>query len=142
MGEGSVMVINQRHSYSSYIYSGDHELVADEPANHGGDDLGPDPYSYLLASLGSCTAMTIRMYSDRKGWPLEDVKVALTHEKIHASDCDDCENSEGKIDIIERKIDLTGDLSQEQRGRLHEIADKCPVHKTLSSETVIRTTLL
>lgn len=139
--EGSVVVVNEKHSYTSYLYSGEHELVADEPSKHGGDDLGPDPYSYLLASLGSCTAMTIRMYSDKKGWTLEEVKVTLSHEKIHASDCDDCESTEGKIDVIERKIQLSGDLSDEQRNRLGEIADKCPVHRTLTSETVIRTTL-
>lgn len=119
------------------ITAGGHDLVADEPSNMGGTDEGPDPYGYLLSALGSCTAMTLRMYADRKEWPLESVTVRLEHGKVHADDCDNCETKNGKIDRIEREIEIEGDLSDEQREKLMEIADKCPVHRTLTSETVI-----
>lgn len=135
----TVEVVNHKHSYTTYIRKDNHLVVSDEPVSAGGDDLGGDPYSYLLGSLGSCTAMTLRMYAERKGWPLDRVSVVLTHKKIHASDCSECETREGKIDQLERNITVTGELSNDQRSRLVEIADKCPVHKTLTSETVIRT---
>ena len=134
-------VINEKYSYSSYIISGDHTMVSDEPVASGGDDLGPDPYRYLLSSLGSCTCMTLRMYSDRKKWSLDAVRVTLRHEKIHASDCEDCETKEGKIDRITRIIKLIGDLKPDQKKRLLEIADKCPVHRSLKSEISIKTEL-
>jgi putative redox protein len=113
--------------------------MADEPESVGGLDSGPGPYDFLLAGLGACTAMTIRMYADKKGWPLRRVRVALDHDKVHAQDCADCETREGKVDEITRTIALEGDLDAEQRARILEIADKCPVHRTLHSEIKIRT---
>jgi uncharacterized OsmC-like protein len=118
---------------------GRHVLAADEPLTAGGQDSGPNPYGYLLGALGSCTAMTLRLYAERKGWPLEQVSVRLRHEKIYAKDCEDCETREGKIDRIERDIQITGPLDAEQRARLMEIADKCPVHRTLHSEIKVVT---
>ena len=120
---------------------GGHRLRADEPLAIGGDDSGPGPYDLLLAGLGACTSMTVRMYADRKGWPLERVAVTLRHDKIHAQDCADCETREGKLDRIERALSLGGPLDDEQRRRLLEIADKCPVHRTLHSEVLIETAL-
>ena len=116
-----------------------HTLVADEPENLGGTDAGPNPYDYLVGALGACTAMTLRMYADRKGWPLESVTVRLEHEKIHARDCESCETENGKIDRIGIEIELEGDLEEEQREKLLEIAEKCPVHRTLDSEVLIET---
>jgi len=123
------------------IRSGGHVLRADEPVANGGNDTGPNPYDYLLAALGSCTAMTLRMYARLKKWPLHKVTVRLKHDKIHAADCAECETKEGKIDRIERLIELDGPLSDEQRQRLLEIANRCPVHRTLSSEIHIPTRL-
>mgnify|MGYP005839687065 CR=1 FL=1 len=116
-----------------------HRMVADEPFPVGGDNRGPTPYGLLLAGLGACTSMTIRMYADRKKLPLEHVSVKLTHDKIHADDCADCETNTGKIDEIVREIEIRGDLDDEQRDKLLEIADKCPVHRTLHSEVRVRT---
>ena len=123
------------------IQAGAHRLIADEPVDAGGGDSGPGPYDLLLASLGACTAMTLRLYADRKGLPLDQVTVRLTHAKIHAEDCAHCETREGKIDHIEREIMLAGALDHEARARLREIADKCPVHRTLTSEVDIATRL-
>ncbi len=120
------------------IAAGRHRLVADEPREAGGADSGPDPFSFLLAALGACTAMTLQMYAQRKGLPLEKVEVSLRHERIHAEDCMDCETKEGKISRIERYISLTGALTAEQRARMLEIAKRCPVHQTLTSEIVIQ----
>jgi putative redox protein len=108
----------------------------------GGDDTGLSPYDFLLAGLGSCTSMTIRMYADRKAIPLGGVKVRLRHDKIHAEDCESCETESGRLDHIVREITLHGDLSDEQRERLLEIADRCPVHRTLTSEIHIETELV
>jgi len=118
-----------------------HAMLADEPLGIG-DDTGPAPYDFLLAALGTCTSMTVRMYADRKGWPLEDVAVRLAHSKIHAEDCANCETETGKIDTIEKELVLTGDLDDEQRQRLLEIADRCPVHRTLHSEIHVTTELV
>lgn len=120
------------------IIAGAHHLVADEPREAGGSDSGPDPYSFLLAALGACTAMTLQLYARKKEWPLEKVEVSLKHSRIYAADCDDCESKEGKIERIDRYISLTGPLTDEQRARLLEIAKKCPVHKTLTSEVSIK----
>ncbi|AMX04117.1 OsmC family protein [Microbulbifer thermotolerans] len=124
------------------ICSGSHHLVADEPKKYGGDDKGPGPYEYVLMGLGACTSMTIRMYADRKGIPLERVQVTLSHRKIYADDCEDCESKMGKIDEIVREITLIGELSEAQRQRLLEIADHCPVHRTLTSEIVVRSRIV
>jgi uncharacterized OsmC-like protein/alpha-beta hydrolase superfamily lysophospholipase len=123
------------------ILVGHHRLTADEPTEAGGSDLGPNPYDLLLAALGACTSMTLRLYADHKQWPLERTTVHLTHEKIHAADCADCETREGKIDAIEREIEIAGPLDAQQRQRLLEIAEKCPVHRTLHSEIKIRSRL-
>lgn len=120
---------------------GRHRLAADEPIKDGGTDTGPSPYDYLLIALGSCTAMTLRLYADLKKWPLEKVQVRLRHEKIHAKDCAECETREGKVDFIARNIVLAGPLDSEQKARLVEIAERCPVHRTLQSEVRVETRL-
>lgn len=116
-----------------------HLLRADEPVDVGGTDTGPGPYDFLLAGLGACTAMTVRMYAERKKWPLQNAHVTLRHSKIHAEDCAACETKAGMLDRIERVIRLDGPLDAEQKKRLMEIADKCPVHRTLTSEIRIET---
>lgn len=124
---------------TQYLLDGRHRLRADEPREAGGDDLGPNPYELLLMSLGACTAITLRLFARRKQWPLERVVVRLRHGRIHAEDCADCETKIGLVDRIEREIELEGALDASQRARLMEIADKCPVHKTLTSEISIVT---
>ncbi len=124
------------------IEAGGHTMIADEPESLGGTDAGPTPYDYLLAALGGCTAITLRMYADRKGWPLESVTVRLSQERIHATDCEECETEEGRIDRIEREIELVGPLDDEQHRRLLEIADKCPVHRTLKTEVLVENSLV
>ena len=137
---GTVLVRETGGSkFQQEILSGPHRFLADEPVNVGGLDSGPGPYNLLLAGLGACTSMTLRLYADNKKLPLERVSVRLTHNKIHAEDCLNCETKEGKIDRIDRNITLEGAVSAEDRKRLLEIADKCPVHRTLKSEIEIRT---
>ncbi len=124
------------------IKAGRHEFIADEPLGIG-DDAGPDPYSLLLGSLAACTIMTVIMYARRKKWPLEDVELSLSTRKVHAKDCEDCESDpNARVDIIDRQISFKGDLTPDQIDRLTNIASKCPVHRTLTSETVIRTEVL
>jgi uncharacterized OsmC-like protein len=125
--------------FAQEIQIGPHHLLADEPVAFGGTDTGASPYDFVLAALGTCTSMTISLYARRKGWPLESVTVSLHHSKIHATDCAECETKVGKIDRIEREIQLTGALTSEQRSKLMEIADRCPVHQTLTSEINIQT---
>jgi len=127
--------------FAQLIQAGRHRLRADEPASVGGDDSGPGPYDLLLAALGACTSMTVRMYADQKNWPLARVTVDLKHAKVHATDCAECETREGKIDQIERVLTLEGNLDEGRRQRLLEIANKCPVHRTLHSEVWIPTRL-
>ena len=136
-----VVVRGDARGFAQEIVVGAHRLAADEPTSAGGTDTGPNPYDLLLASLGACTSMTVALYARRKSWPLEAVTVRLRHTKIHAADCEDCETREGMLDRIERDIELTGALTDEQRARLLEIAGRCPVHRTLRSEIDIRTRL-
>ena len=124
------------------ITVGPHSLLADEPKTSGGNDEGPDPYELLLASLGSCSSMTLRMYADRKRWPLIEVFVTLTHAKNYAKDCANCEQPAAMLDRIERRVTLIGELTEEQRQRLLAIANLCPVHKTLTSRIDIQTELI
>lgn len=128
-----------RGKFTQHVKIGPHRLIADEPASFGGDDAGPSPYDFLLASLGACTTMTIRMYADRKQLPLRHVEVELDHDKIHATDCASCETESGRVDRIRRLIRLSGDLDPQQRQRLMDIADKCPVHRTLHAEVLVET---
>jgi uncharacterized OsmC-like protein len=134
-----VVVRGSAAGFAQEIRAGAHRMTSDEPASAGGTDTGPSPYDLLLAALGSCTSMTVGMYARRKGWPLEDVTVNLRHAKIHASDCAECETKEGLLDRIERDIHFAGPLTSEQRSKLLEIANKCPVHRTLMSEIEIKT---
>lgn len=139
---GEVLVVEAGSGkFTQTIRTGKHRLIADEPEQLGGNDLGPGPYDYMLAGLGACTSMTVRMYAERKGWPLQNVAVHLTHEKVHAEDCADCETKSGKLDEINRVLTFDGDLNDEQRSRLLEIADRCPVHRTLTHEIKIRSVL-
>ncbi len=137
---GTVLIRETRRGkFQQEVILGDHRLLADEPVKDGGLNSGPGPYDLLLAALGACTSMTIRLYADLKQIPLARTQVRLRHEKIYAADCAQCETKEGKIDHIDRTIAFEGELSAEQRARLLEIADKCPVHRTLQSEIDIRT---
>lgn len=139
---GSVLVAEaEKDGFTEFLFDGRHGLFADEPVHLGGRDTGPSPYDLLLMSLGACTAMTLRLYARRKAWPLERVLVRLRHRKIHAEDCATCETEKGFVDSIERRIELLGPLTTEQRHRLLEIADMCPIHRTLLSEVTIDTAL-
>ena len=136
----NVVVRETRNSkFQQTVAIGSHRLLADEPAAAGGEDIGPGPYDFVLAGLGACTSMTMRLYADRKSLPLERVTVTLQHSKIHAQDCAECETKEGMLDQIDRTIAMEGALDAEQRKKLMEIADKCPVHRTLTSEIHIVT---
>jgi uncharacterized OsmC-like protein len=138
---GTVIVRETRRGvFQQEITAGRHHLTADEPVNVGGLDSGPGPYELLLAALGACTAMTLRLYADRKKLPLARTEVLLRHSRIYATDCAECETKEGMLDRIERIITLEGDLDAEAREQLLKIADMCPVHRTLKSEIDIRTT--
>ncbi|HLN80346.1 MAG TPA: OsmC family protein [Thermoanaerobaculia bacterium] len=140
-GEGHVVVRGAASGFAQEIVAGRHLFAGDEPLTAGGTDTGPTPYDHLLAALGSCTSMTVGLYARRKNWPLESVTVRLTHSRIHAVDCADCETKEGKLDRINVLIELTGGLTGEQRARLLEISERCPVHRTLRSEIDIRSGL-
>jgi uncharacterized OsmC-like protein len=120
------------------VTAGKHHFIADEPVNVGGGDTGPDPYDYLLASLGVCTSMTVGFYARRNKWPLENVTVSLWHSRIHARDCEECETKDGVLDRIDVEVKLTGSLTAEQHAKLMDVAAKCPVHRTLTSEINIR----
>ena len=135
-------VARTEHSgFRTPLISAGHALLADEPESFGGTDQGPSPYDLLSSALAACTTMTLRMYAERKGWPLEASTVTVEHQKVHASDCEDCETGSGKVDEFSRTVRLEGALDAEQRQRLLEIADRCPVHRTLHSEVKVRTAL-
>jgi len=123
------------------LFANGHALTADEPLAYGGSNRGPTPYDYLLSALGACTSMTVQMYARRKNWPLQSAVVRLSHEKIHAEDCSRCEEKNGKIDRFSRELELIGELTAEQRQRLLEIAERCPVHKTLHATVEVVTQL-
>jgi len=141
VSDNRVAVRTGRKGFQTEILAGVHSLIADEPIAAGGADTGPTPYDYVVAGLGACTSMTLRMYADRKGWPLEAVAVRLDHRKIHADDCRGCVESGDMLDHIDREIEVVGNLSPEQKRRLLEIADRCPVHRTLQSKIRVETRL-
>ena|SRR5262245_58462030 len=142
MASRDIVVLGGPSGYTQTIDAGGHPLMADEPLEVGGQDKGPNPYELLLSALGACTSMTIRLYADRRGWPLKGITVRLRHDKIYAEDCQDCETKEGRIDRIEREIRLEGDLNDDQRSQLLKIADRCPVSQTLRSEVKIASRLV
>jgi putative redox protein len=139
--EGVVIVRGDANGFTQEVIAGSHRFGSDEPLSAGGTDTGPTPYDLLLAALGSCTSMTIAMYARRKQWPLERVSVRLRHSRAHAEDCAACDEGEAKLTLIERDIDLVGPLDDDKRARLLEIANRCPVHRTLTSKIEIRTRL-
>jgi putative redox protein len=132
-----VIVTSLSNLKNEVRYGPSHTFITDEPIEAGGEDAGPDPYTLLLAALGSCISMTTRLYAKRKGWPLERVTVRLRQERIHGKDCMECTNAEGYVHRIQRSVKFVGNLSAEQQARLQEIAHKCPVHKTLTSPIAI-----
>lgn len=136
-----VVVRGRADGFAQEITAGRHALQADEPRSSGGTDTGPDPYALLLSSLGACTSMTLAMYARRKHWPLESVTVTLSHARVHAADCEGCETQAESLERIERRIELAGALDADQRARLVEIAERCPVHRTLTAQVHIRTLL-
>lgn len=134
--------LNADDGFSTQMKAGNHYMMADEPTSFGGNNFGPSPYEYVSAGLSACTAMTIQMYAKRKNWNVENVEVHTSYEKTHALDCNDCDNTNSKIDVFNREIKLTGDLDDKQIKRLLQIADKCPVHKTLHETVKVLTKLL
>ena len=133
-----VVVTSQTNLRNEVRYAEGQSFITDEPISAGGEDAGPDPYTLLLAALGSCISMTLTLYARRKQWPLESVSVRLRQNRVHIKDCKECiQDREGFIHRIERSVTITGPLSDEQHARLQEIAHKCPVHKTLTSQIVI-----
>ena len=133
-----IVVRGGAQNFQQAIIAGKHHFVADEPVSAGGGDAGPDPYDYLLASLGVCTSMTVGFYARRNKWPLENVTVSLWHSRIHAKDCEECQTKDGMLDRIDVEVELTGSLTAEQHAKLMDVAAKCPVHKTLTSEINVR----
>ena len=140
--EDDRVVVSTGTGLRTDVRANGYALVADEPASVGGTASGPTPYDYLLAALGSCTAMTVRIYADRKRWPLRSITVHLSHKKVHAKDCEECETKDRKIDRIGLELELRGPLEESQRRRLLEIAERCPVHRTLESEVMMETNLV
>ena len=138
---GEVFITEKDHNFMLDVHSDTHHWIADEPTRVGGKNAGPDPYEHLLASVGTCTAMTVRMYAGRKKWPLDDVRVHISHAREHMTDCETCDEKPQQLDVIARELEFIGDLSDDQRKRLAEIADKCPVHKTLTGHLDIRTSV-
>jgi len=141
-GHNRVVARTGADGYRTEILADGHPLVSDEPVSAGGTNTGPSPYELLAAALGACTGITLRMYADRKQWPLDEIEISLRHEKRHCDDCADAESGSPKMDHLHRELRLEGDLDEEQRDRLREIADRCPVHRTLRSEVEITTELV
>lgn len=141
LSKGNVLIAEKNHQFTRTVLSDSHVWLADEPTSVGGSDLGPDPYEHLLAALGACTSMTIRMYANRKQIPLEDVTVELNHSRQHAKDCEECDVKDSQIEVLSRYVTLKGTLTEQQQQRLLEIADRCPVHRTLHSELEVKTIL-
>ena len=137
--EPPVTVRGDANGFAQKIEVGSHQLTADEPVSFGGTDSGASPYDLILAALGACTSMTIGLYARKRKWPVEKITVSLQHSKIHAKDCDDCETKDGRIDRINMEIHVDGSLTEEQRSKLMEVAGRCPVHQTLTSEINIKT---
>ena len=135
----SVVVSGPATGFRTDVEVGGHHLVVDEPIAVGGGDAGPTPYEMLLAGLGACTVMTLRIYADRRKWPLERARVTLHHRKVHAEDCVDCDKRDAKMDVIDRIVFLEGQLNEEQRAKLIEIAERCPVHQTLKGKIQVNT---
>ena len=133
-----IVVRGTADSFKQEVVAGKHQLIADEPVNVGGGDAGPDPYDYLLAALGVCTSMTVGFYARRNKWPLKEITVSLWHSRIHAKDCEECQTKQGMLDRIDVEVELKGTLTPEQNAKLMEVAAKCPVHRTLTSEINIR----
>jgi len=140
--EGMVIVRGEAHGFAQTIIAGEHRYLSDEPPSAGGTDLGPSPYDLLLSALGACTSMTMGMYARRKQWPLERVTIRLRHSRVHAEDCAACESGDVGLTVIDRDIEIEGRLDQDQRARLLEIANRCPVHRTLASKIEVRTRLV
>ncbi len=132
--ETKVVVRGSGDGFAQEISARTHHVFADEPIGNGGTDTGPTPYEFLLAALGSCASMTVALYARRKTWPLEQVTIRLRHDRVHARDCAECETREGWLDQIQWSLELSGELTDTQRARLLEIAQMCPVHRTLRSE--------
>lgn len=141
VNKGHIRVEEKNHIFTQHVNSDSHYWLADEPTSMGGDNMGPDPYEHLLAALGACTSMTLRMYAQHKSLPLKHVAVELRHFRDYIDDCESCEDKPKHIDVLERQVTLSGDLSEEQRARLLQIADRCPVHRTLHGTVVVRTVL-
>lgn len=141
-GGTAVVASSGQGKFEQVMFDGRHMLIADEPVPAGGADVGPSPYDLLAMSLGACTSMTVHLYANRKKWPLEQCVVRLRHTRVYAEDCANCENPKAMIDRIYREIEFIGVLDAEQRSRLLEIADHCPVHRTLSSRIDIKTTIV
>lgn len=135
---GEVRVQEKNHNFMLDVFSDSHHWLADEPVRVGGNNAGPDPYEHLLAAVGTCTAMTLRMYAERKKWPLDDAKVTLRHNREHRKDCEDCDEKANQLDVIELDVELVGNLNAQQHESLMRIAHKCPVHRTLTGQLEIR----
>ena len=141
VAENEVLVSELNRQFLRGLHTSDHALLADEPTSFGGGNAGPTPYDLLLMSLGACTSMTVRMYANHKNIPLQDIDVRLRHDRIHAEDCVECEDREGQVERLSRRIRLVGELTQEQKDKLLSIANRCPVHRTLESDPIITTEL-
>lgn len=136
--EPHVIVHGTGHNFVQEISAGDHQFRADEPTSFGGTDVAPDPYDYLMASLGACTSMMVGLQARKRKWPLQDINVSLRHSKIHAKDCEECLTEDGMIDRIELGVELTGPLSAQQRNELMKTAATCPIHRALNGEINVR----